>query len=126
KILPQLVPSSACFRCDICCRFPDPDSVLRPYFSGEEIDRSVEHALPAAAFPDRHGSQVVLVPDANGDGFHCPAFESDSGTCRLYDDRPLDCQLYPLALMWNTAQKDRVLGWDKKCPCMEPQLPFPP
>ena len=76
KILPQLVPSSACFRCEICCRFPDPDSVLRPYFSGEEIDRAVEHGLPAAAFPDRHGSQVALVPDANGDGFHCPALRA--------------------------------------------------
>ena len=123
KILPQLVPSSACFSCEICCRFPDPDSVLRPYFTGEEIARAVEHGLPAAAFPDMQGSQVALMPDANGEGFHCPAFESESGTCRLYDHRPLDCQLYPLALMWNTAHNGIVLGWDRKCPFMEVQVP---
>ena len=123
KILPQLVPSSACFSCEICCRFPDPDSVLRPYFTGEEIARAVEHGLPATAFPDMQGSQVALVPDANGEGFHCPAFESESGTCRLYEQRPLDCQLYPLALMWNTAHNEIVLGWDRKCPFMEVQVP---
>ncbi|HKT34965.1 MAG TPA: hypothetical protein VJR03_09045, partial [Nitrospira sp.] len=74
KILPQLVPSSACFRCDVCCRFPDPDSALRPYFTGEEITRAVQHGLPAAAFPDALGSQVALIPAAEGEAFHCPAF----------------------------------------------------
>src|SRR5437868_9945275 len=32
--LPQLVPSRTCLQCDVCCRFPDPDSSLRPYFTG--------------------------------------------------------------------------------------------
>ena len=123
KILPQLVPSSTCFRCDVCCRFPDPDSVLRPYFTGEEIARAVEHGLSAAAFPDAQGSQAALVPDPGGEGFHCPAFESESATCRLYDQRPLDCQLYPLALMWNAAHNEVFLGWDRKCPFMDAQVP---
>ena len=123
KILPQLVPSSACFSCEVCCRFPDPDSVLRPYFTEEEVARAVAHGLPAGVFPDVQGSQVALVPDPQGEGFHCPAFESDTGTCRLYDQRPLDCQLYPLALMWNVAHNEVVLGWDRKCPFMEAQVP---
>ncbi|HEX6531405.1 MAG TPA: phosphatidylglycerol lysyltransferase domain-containing protein [Nitrospira sp.] len=123
KILPQLVPSSACFRCEVCCRFPDPDSVLRPYFTGEEIALAVEQGLPSAVFPDAQGSQVALVPDERGEGFHCPAFESGSRTCRLYDHRPLDCQLYPLALMWNAAHNEVVLGWDRTCPYMGAQVP---
>ena len=123
KILPQLVPSSACFRCEICCRFPDPDSALRPYFTGEEIDRAIEYGMPASAFPDRQGCQVTIQPDTNGEGFHCPAFESQTGTCRLYEQRPLDCQLYPLALMWNAAHNEVLLGWDRKCPFMEGQVP---
>jgi hypothetical protein len=32
--------------------------------------------------------------------------------------RPLDCQLYPFALMWDKAQKQVLLGWDTKCPFM--------
>jgi uncharacterized protein len=122
-VLPQLVPSSACFRCDVCCRFPDPDSPLRPYFTGEEISRAVDLGLEAQSFPDRNGCQVTVVPDAQGEGFVCPAFESQTGTCRIYEQRPLDCQLYPLAMMWNAAQNDVVLGWDAKCPFMPEQLP---
>lgn len=123
RVLPQLVPSSACFRCDVCCRFPDPDSPLRPYFTGEEISRAVNHGLETQAFPDRSGCQVTVVPDTQGEGFVCPAFESQSGTCRIYEQRPLDCQLYPLAMMWNAAQDEVVLGWDTKCPFMQEQLP---
>jgi len=123
RVLPQLVPSSACFRCEVCCRFPDSDSALRPYFTGEEIFRAVELGLEAQAFPDRHGSQVIVVPNPQGEGYVCPAFESQSGTCRIYEQRPLDCQLYPLALMWNAAQSEVMLGWDAKCPFMSEQLP---
>jgi uncharacterized protein len=123
RILPQLVPSSACFRCEICCRFPDPDSVLRPYFTGQEISQALAHGLRSTAFPDPQGCQVTLVPDPDGEGFHCPAFESETSTCRLYAQRPLDCQLYPLALMWNAAHNGVVLGWDRKCPFMDTQVP---
>ncbi|HEY5627110.1 MAG TPA: hypothetical protein VIR79_04150, partial [Nitrospira sp.] len=40
-VLPQLVPSSTCLRCEVCCRFPDPDSPLRPYFTEQEVSRAV-------------------------------------------------------------------------------------
>jgi uncharacterized protein len=123
RVLPQLVPSSACFRCDVCCRFPDPDSSLRPYFTGEEISRAVDLGLDAHVFPDRHGCQVTVIPDPQGEGFVCPAFESESHTCHIYEQRPLDCQLYPLALMWSAAHDEVVLGWDAKCPFMSEQLP---
>ena len=63
KSLPQLVPSSACFSCEICCRFPDPDSVLRPYFTGEEIARAVEHGL-AADFDEALSDAVTQLEDA--------------------------------------------------------------
>jgi uncharacterized protein len=123
KILPQLVTSRACLECEICCRFPDSDSMLRPYFTGEEIARAVAHGLEATAFPDSQGSQVTLIPDAIGEGFHCPAFEPAGGTCRLYEQRPLDCQLYPLALMWNASHDQVVLGWDAKCPFVGAEPP---
>ena len=123
RILPQLVPSSACSTCEICCRFPDPDSALRPYFTGEEITRAVEDGLRQGAFPDARGSQVALVPDANGEGFQCPAFDSQTGTCRVYQHRPLDCQLYPLALMWDADHRAVLLGWDRKCPYLADEPP---
>src|ERR1700686_4917190 len=83
--LPQLVPSRICLQCDVCCRFPDPDSALRPYFSEHEITRALTGSVEETAFPNRRGSQVILVPDPHGDGYLCPAFDTATLTCRIYE-----------------------------------------
>jgi uncharacterized protein len=121
--LPQLVPSRTCLQCDVCCRFPDPDSALRPYFTENEITRALAGGIEATAFSDRQGSQVLLVPASDGEGYHCPAFDATTSTCRIYEQRPLDCQLYPLALMWDEPQGQVLLGWDTKCPFMREAIP---
>lgn len=114
--LPQIVPSHACFRCDVCCRFPESDSFLRPYFTEEEISQAVARGLDPGLWPDRAGSQIGLIPDAQGEGYLCPAFDPATARCRIYDVRPLDCQIYPLALMWSADGSQALLGWDSKCP----------
>lgn len=121
--LPQLVPSRTCLECDVCCRFPDPDSALRPYFTEQEITEALAGGLEGTAFPNRRGAQVVLVPDQAGEGYLCPAFDSATSTCRVYAQRPFDCQLYPLALMWDESHRHIVLGWDTKCPFMREEIP---
>ncbi|MCX5725065.1 MAG: phosphatidylglycerol lysyltransferase domain-containing protein [Nitrospirae bacterium] len=121
--LPQFVPTRTCLQCEVCCRFPDPDSALRPYFTEEEITCALDGGLEGTAFPNRQGSQVMLVPDPQGEGYFCPAFDSATSQCRIYAQRPLDCQLYPLALMWDEAHTHIVLGWDTKCPFMREARP---
>ena len=121
--LPQLVPSHTCLQCDVCCRFPDPDSALRPYFTQSEITRALAGGVEGTAFPNWRGSQVILVPDSHGDGYLCPAFDSATSRCRIYEQRPLDCQLYPLALMWDDTHDQVLLGWDTKCPFMREAIP---
>lgn len=118
RVLPQLVPETACARCDVCCRFPEADSFLRPYFTGPEISDAVAHGVTESFFPDKSGSQVELVKNPVGEGYFCPAFDSKSGRCGMYDVRPLDCRLYPLALMWDASGREVLLGWDSKCPFM--------
>ncbi|CUS36162.1 conserved hypothetical protein [Candidatus Nitrospira nitrosa] len=118
KPLPQLVPGSTCFRCDVCCRFPEADSFLRPYFTRQEITKAVAHGVPHSLFPDKSGSQIDLVKHPHGEGYLCPAFDAASGQCGIYNARPLDCQLYPLALMWDASGQEVLLGWDTKCPFM--------
>lgn len=121
--LPQLVPGSTCARCDVCCRFPEADSFLRPYFAPQEIADAITHGVPEASFPDQSGSQVNLVENPTGEGYLCPAFNPTSGRCGIYDVRPLDCRLYPLALMWNASREEVLLGWDTKCPFMREETP---
>ena len=121
--LPQIVPSRVCLTCDVCCRFPERDSFLRPYFTAEEITRAIERGADPAWFPDPTGSQVTVVPNPQGDGHLCPAFDPATSQCRIYDARPLDCQLYPLAVMWNAEHDQAVLGWDTQCPFLRDQVP---
>ncbi len=123
KELPQLVPDSVCFRCDVCCRFPEADSFLRPYFTRQEIADAVTHGVPESCFPNKSGSQVNLVRSSVGEGYLCPAFDSTSGRCGIYDVRPVDCRLYPLALMWDASGEEVLLGWDTKCPFMREEIP---
>lgn len=113
---PQIVPSTVCFRCEVCCRFPEHDSVLRPYFTADEIQQAVAHGVTPSSFPDHRGSQVEVVPHPTDEGFLCPAFDPATHHCRIYEVRPLDCQLYPFALMWNEQHDTVLFGWDTLCP----------
>ncbi|MBS0170809.1 MAG: DUF2156 domain-containing protein [Nitrospira sp.] len=121
----QIVPSTACFQCDVCCRFPERHSVLRPFFAAEEIRAAVEAGLAPDLFPDAQGAQIELVPNPSGEGYLCPAFDPATSQCRIYDRRPLDCRLYPFAVMWDAAHTQVLLGWDTKCPYMR-DLPSAP
>jgi len=114
----QIVPSAACLRCDVCCRFPEKDSFLRPFFTADEIQAAVAAGLAPELFSTPDGTQINLVPNPSGEGYICPAFDSTTSQCRVYDVRPLDCRLYPFALMWDRAHTQVVLGWDTKCPYM--------
>ena len=117
----QIVPSSACFRCDVCCRFPERDSFLRPFFTADEISTATAAGLAPALFSSLDGSQIDLVPNPAAEGYVCPAFDTATSRCRIYEVRPLDCRLYPFALMWDAAHEQVVLGWDTKCPYMREQ-----
>lgn len=113
---PQVVPSAVCFRCEVCCRFPEQDSILRPYFTEDEIRQAVARGIPPSSFLDHRGSQIEVVRHPKDEGFLCPAFDPITQHCRIYEVRPLDCQLYPFALMWNAQHEKVVLGWDTLCP----------
>lgn len=117
-MVPQIVPSQTCLTCEVCCRFPEADSFLRPYFTVEEIAKAVAQGLDPSFFPNPAGGQIRLVPHPSGEGFTCPAFDVETSRCRIYDSRPLDCRLYPYAIMWDSRTKGVVLGWDSKCPFM--------
>ncbi len=37
----------------------------------------------------------------------------------IYNNRPLDCVIYPFAIMWSADRKEILLGVDMKCPYVE-------
>jgi Fe-S-cluster containining protein len=117
-MVPQIVSSQTCLTCEVCCRFPEADSFLRPYFTADEIAQAVTLGVDPSRFPNPAGCQISVIPHPSGEGFTCPAFEVGTSRCRIYGSRPLDCRLYPYAMMWNSGTEEVVLGWDSKCPFM--------
>jgi Fe-S-cluster containining protein len=117
--LPQIVPSDMCLRCDVCCRFPERESFLRPYFTAQERERAIASGLAPDLLPDPAGGRIELVPHPAGDGYICPAFDTTTQYCGIYDARPLDCRIYPLALMRDEDDQGALLGLDTKCPYVQ-------
>ena len=105
----QIVPSATCLHCEVCCRFPEQDSFLRPFFTAEEIEAATAAGLSPEHFSNAAGTQIDLVPNPIDEEYVCPAFDSATSHCRIYDVRPLDCRLYPFALMWD-AERVRVVA----------------
>jgi len=105
----QVTNSSICLSCDVCCRFPEKDSFLRPVFTPEEAREGAKEG------------RVDLVPLE--EGYICPFFTPSNNRCKIYDVRPFDCRLYPFALMKSREGKEIILGIDTKCPIVSGVLP---
>lgn len=120
--LPQIVPSELCLTCDVCCRFPERESVLRPFFTAEEIEQAIAHGAAPEHFPDPGGGRIRLVPHPHGEGYLCPCFDRATQHCTIYPVRPLDCRLYPIALMRDREGSGLVMGLDTKCPYVQDPL----
>lgn len=121
--LEQIIPSKICFSCDVCCRFLEQDSFLAPIFTQVEMEQAIAGGMDGNLFrstTDGKSAQVKLIP--NGDIYICPCFNPDTSECTIYPIRPLDCQIYPLALMYNQDQTQVVLGVDMICPYGEEEI----
>lgn len=62
------------------------------------------------------------MPNPGAEGYICPAFDPGTSQCRIYHERPVDCQIYPLALMWSRDGNEVLLGWDSKCPFLDQDM----
>ena len=116
---PQIVPSDLCLQCDVCCRFSERESFLRPYFTAEERARAIARGVPEDRFPSPAGGRIRLVPHPQGDGFICPCFDPATQHCVIYAERPFDCRLYPVSLMRDEEGRSVVMGLDLKCPYVQ-------
>ena len=115
--LHQIIPSEVCFSCDVCCRFLEVNSPLAPIFTEVETERTITHGADATLFrpqADGKSMQIQLIP--HDDFYICPFFDPETSHCTIYPIRPLDCQLYPFALMFSEDRSEVVLGVDMLCP----------
>lgn len=119
----QIIPSEVCFSCDVCCRFLEADSSLAPIFTETEMEKVIAYGADPALFcPQRDGKSVQIQLKSHKDFYICPFFEPETSHCTIYPIRPLDCQLYPFALMFSKDGNEVVLGVDILCPFGEAHL----
>ena len=119
----QIIPSEVCFSCDVCCRFLEADSPLAPIFTETETEKVIAHGADPSLFRaqvDGNSAQIQLKP--HKDFYICPFFNPETSHCTIYPIRPLDCQLYPFALMFSEDGSEVVLGVDTLCPFGEEHL----
>jgi Fe-S-cluster containining protein len=119
--LKQFVPQEVCLACQGCCRYAEKETVWQPFFMIDEItELTGKGILPACVFTHEHsrkgkGACINLV--RVGDSFFCPCLEIQENKCKIYKNRPLDCQLYPFLLV---HKEDRAfLAADRKCPYIQ-------
>ena len=113
--LSQLIPSEVCLECPVCCRFPEKQAALSPFFFPEER-KQAELLQAKGSFRGAGASQAELV--ACGHGFACSFFNPEDHTCRTYSARPLDCSMYPAVVMRSSDREKVLLGADTKCPAL--------
>src|SRR5580658_9273534 len=114
---PQLIPSDVCLECPVCCRFPEKQAALSPFFFPEE--RTQVEALKETArgsFRQTGPSKAKLVEC--GHGFACSFFNPGDHTCQIYEARPLDCSMYPAVIMHSEDHQKVLIGADTKCPAL--------
>lgn len=125
--LQQIVPSKVCLACDVCCRFLEPDSFLAPIFTQAEMKTAIAHGIAPDVFrplADGKSARITLKP--YGDMYICPCLNPETSECTIYPIRPLDCQIYPFALMYYPTRTQVVLGVDMVCPFGEAQIQTEP
>ena len=113
----QIIPSEVCFSCDVCCRFLEADSPLAPIFTETERKKIVAQGADPKLFrPQADGASAQIQLKHHNDFYICPFFDPETSHCTIYPIRPLDCQLYPFALMFSEDGSEVVLGVDTLCP----------
>ena len=119
----QIIPSEVCFSCDVCCRFLEADSPLAPIFTEVERQKAVKRGADPKLFrPQADGTSAQIQLKPHNDFYICPFFNPETSHCTIYPIRPLDCQLYPFALMYSEDGSEVVLGVDTLCPFGEEHL----
>lgn len=117
-MIKQFVPQEFCLNCQGCCRFAEENSVWLPCLLDEEIQDLLDRKIPQAAISQDR--KIQPVPNSHHDGFICAFLDSANNKCKIYDFRPLECQLYPFLISMRSGKI--LLTVDPNCPYVQKNL----
>ena len=99
-MLKNILSGSTCAKCRICCIFDNYDLWVTPVVSDELYEKLLKE-YPGTEFLPKGKSRIFkCVPDViNGEElFICPMLDHKTG-CKLGDDKPFDCRIWPYRVM---------------------------
>lgn len=117
-MIKQLIPEGFCLKCQGCCRFKEYNSVWLPCLLEEEIQDLLNRKIPPASIS--MDKKIQPIPHPEGEGFICAFLDIKENKCKIYDFRPLECQLYPFLI--NLRGKRVILSVDLNCPYIRENL----
>ena len=111
--------SKLCLNCKECCDFGTED-LWAPFFTKEDVYQVIQKGYSAALFKrtfDPNVKQVKLIRSHIHRGHrYCPFLDTTTWLCKIYDIRPLDCELWPVIIVWDKTNKNILLGLEESCP----------
>lgn len=117
-MIKQLIPEGFCLKCRGCCRFKEYNSVWLPCLLDEEIQDLLDRKIPPASIS--MDKKIPPIPHPKSEGFICAFLDIKENKCKIYDFRPLECQLYPFLI--NLRGKRVILSVDLNCPYIRENL----
>lgn len=95
-----------CLKCRECCYFPN--SKLGPILFDYEVEKVLKYArlfgIDLSYFKFEKvdiGGLVLYKWLING---YCPFLNLENNLCRIHNDKPLTCKMYPLLLNYSTGE----------------------
>ena len=113
-MLKNILKSSDCAACRICCVFDKYDIWESPVLDSELKDR-VSKRFPELSFVKKGDGWLFRMTESDDELFYCPALDHSTG-CILGEDKPFDCKIWPYRIMELGGKK--VISIASICPTM--------
>lgn len=99
-MLKELLSTSDCAKCRKCCEFDRYDIWETPVITPQTYEKIVKNVDFDISLIYRNGCYILRPPYemAGDEVFVCPLLDTENG-CRLGDDKPFDCQIWPFRIM---------------------------
>lgn len=99
-MLKNILSGSSCAKCRICCVFDKYDIWETPVVT-EEVYNTVCEKFPEVKFISKGENRLFRMEpeEVNGEElYYCPVLDKNTG-CRLGDEKPFDCRIWPYRIM---------------------------
>ncbi len=113
-MLKNILKKTDCADCRICCVFDKYDLWETPVLE-DSLKETVSERYPDTAFIRKEGGWIFRMTESADGLYYCPMLDPKSG-CKLGDDKPFDCRIWPYRVMELGGK--RVISIASICPVM--------